>query len=108
MAINQSQPLGNERFHARIERMTGQRREAKPRGKPRLKETTNDAPLQGKASRGIEKNASMVPLVHPVDLLGCDRSELAGLRPNNRHHGLALRFMTRCTATLRSSGRLEA
>ncbi|MGQ0592440.1 MAG: hypothetical protein ACT4QB_07235 [Gammaproteobacteria bacterium] len=36
MAINQSQPLGNESFYARIQRMTGQRREAKPRGMPRL------------------------------------------------------------------------
>ncbi|MGH8469430.1 MAG: transposase [Gammaproteobacteria bacterium] len=36
LALNQSQPLGNERFHAKIERMTGQRREARPRGRPRL------------------------------------------------------------------------
>ena len=47
MAINQSQPLGNERFHARIERMTGQRREAKPHGRPRLEESTHNAPLPG-------------------------------------------------------------
>jgi len=38
LAINQSQPLGNERFYARIERMTGQRREARPRGRPRAAE----------------------------------------------------------------------
>jgi putative transposase len=36
-AVNQSQPLGNERFHARIEQMTGIRREAKPRGRPRVR-----------------------------------------------------------------------
>ncbi|MGH8533403.1 MAG: transposase [Gammaproteobacteria bacterium] len=36
LALNQSQPLGNERFHAKIERMTGQRREARPRGRPRV------------------------------------------------------------------------
>ncbi|CAN5708488.1 transposase [soil metagenome] len=36
LALNQSQPLGNKRFHAKIERMTGQRREARPRGRPRL------------------------------------------------------------------------
>ncbi len=36
LALNQSQPLGNGRFHAKIERMTGQRREARPRGRPRL------------------------------------------------------------------------
>ena len=35
LALNQSQPLGNERFYAKIERMTGVRREAKPRGRPR-------------------------------------------------------------------------
>lgn len=34
-ALNQSQPLGNERFYQHIEQMTGQRREGKPRGRPR-------------------------------------------------------------------------
>ena len=34
-ALHQSQPLGNARFYARIEKMTGIRREAKPRGRPR-------------------------------------------------------------------------
>jgi hypothetical protein len=55
MAINQSQPLGNERFYARIERMTGQRREAKPRGRPRLVEPTNDAPLPAQGSWGCDR-----------------------------------------------------
>ena len=36
LALNQSQPLGNERFYAKIEQMTGIRREAKPRGRPRV------------------------------------------------------------------------
>jgi putative transposase len=35
LALNQGQPLGNERFYANIERMTGVRREARPRGRPR-------------------------------------------------------------------------
>ncbi|MBK9624780.1 MAG: transposase [Rhodocyclaceae bacterium] len=35
LALNQSQPLGNSRFYAAIEAATGQRREAKPRGRPR-------------------------------------------------------------------------
>jgi putative transposase len=35
LAVNQSQPLGNARFYAKIEEMTGIRREAKPRGRPR-------------------------------------------------------------------------
>jgi len=35
LALLQSQPLGNERFYQHIEQMTGQRRESKPRGRPR-------------------------------------------------------------------------
>ncbi|OIR01047.1 transposase IS200 like protein [mine drainage metagenome] len=35
LALNQSQPLGNERFYQHIEQMTGRRRESKPRGRPR-------------------------------------------------------------------------
>lgn len=35
MALDQGQPLGNSRFLANIERATGQRREVKPRGRPR-------------------------------------------------------------------------
>ena len=37
LALGQSQPLGNSRFIDTIEQMTGQRREAKPRGRPRRK-----------------------------------------------------------------------
>ena len=36
LAIQQSQPIGSERFLQQIEQMTGQRREARPRGRPRL------------------------------------------------------------------------
>jgi putative transposase len=36
LALIQNQPLGNERFYAKIERLTGERREARPRGRPRL------------------------------------------------------------------------
>ena len=36
LALNQNQPLGSSRFYARIEAMTEQRREAKPRGRPSL------------------------------------------------------------------------
>ena len=35
LALNQGQPLGNSRFLAKIELATGQRREARPRGRPR-------------------------------------------------------------------------
>jgi putative transposase len=38
LALNQTQPLGNSRFFDAIEQATGQRREAKPRGRPRKKE----------------------------------------------------------------------
>ena len=36
LALNQNQPLGNARFYAKIEKVTGERREPKPRGRPRL------------------------------------------------------------------------
>jgi putative transposase len=36
LALNQNQPLGNSRFYAKIEKVTGQRREPKPRGRPRV------------------------------------------------------------------------
>lgn len=36
LALGQNQPLGNERFYARIEKLAGQRREAKPQGRPRV------------------------------------------------------------------------
>ena len=36
LALNQNQPLGNSRFHAQIERKTGERREPRPRRRPRL------------------------------------------------------------------------
>ena len=35
LALNQNQPLGNHRFMASIEQATGERREARPRGRPR-------------------------------------------------------------------------
>lgn len=42
LALNQSQPLGNERFYLQIEKMTGQRREGKPRGRPRVRPGNDD------------------------------------------------------------------
>ena len=47
LALNQNQPLGNERFLARIEKMTGIRREARPRGRPRLEDAGAPAALPG-------------------------------------------------------------
>jgi putative transposase len=50
LALNQNQPLGNERFLGKIEALTGVRREARPRGRPRLEknEASIDLPGQGK------------------------------------------------------------
>ena len=36
LALNQGQPLGDDCFHARIARRMGERRQAQPRGRPRL------------------------------------------------------------------------
>ena len=36
LALTQSQPVGNARFLAKIEQLTGVRREVKPRGRPRI------------------------------------------------------------------------
>jgi putative transposase len=35
LALNQDQPIGNDRFYREIEAMTGQRRELRKRGRPR-------------------------------------------------------------------------
>ena len=47
LALNQNQPLGNSRFYTRIEKMTGLRREARPRGRPRLESSAGAAPPAG-------------------------------------------------------------
>ena len=49
LAVRQNQPLGNARFLDMIECMTGQRREAKPRGRPR-KTTEQDEALAGQVA----------------------------------------------------------
>ena len=50
LALNQNQPLGDSRFHAQIERKTGNRREPWPRGRPRLESElpVPEQPGQGK------------------------------------------------------------
>jgi putative transposase len=42
LALNQNQPLGGSRFLNKIERVTGERREAKPRGRPRVRMLAED------------------------------------------------------------------
>ena len=39
LALNQNQPLGNNRFDGQIEKKLGVRREARPSGRPRLAKT---------------------------------------------------------------------
>lgn len=43
LAINQNQPLGNARFHEKIEQVVGHRREPKPVGRPRKNRISSDA-----------------------------------------------------------------
>lgn len=38
LALNQDQPIGNDRFYREVEAMTGQRRELRKRGRPRKRE----------------------------------------------------------------------
>jgi len=54
LALNQNQPLGDSRFHARIELMTGRRREAKPRGRPRAEEHQHGEPMPGQGKLEID------------------------------------------------------
>ena len=48
-----NQPLGNERFYETIERMAGQRREARPRGRPRLSGNVANEDVKGKGDLGL-------------------------------------------------------
>ena len=53
LAVNQNQPLENERFYETIERMTGQRREARPRGGPRLSGDVTNEDVKGQGDLGL-------------------------------------------------------
>ena len=52
LAMNQSQPLGDSRFMATIMRMTGERRQARPRGRPRVEGRTPGA-AEGQGELGL-------------------------------------------------------
>jgi putative transposase len=54
LALNQNQPLGNERFYAKIEQMTGVRREIKARGRPRLASPQDEPTQVGQGELGME------------------------------------------------------
>lgn len=47
LAINQDQPIGNDRFYREIEAMTGQRRELRKRGRPRKPDEPPSADAAG-------------------------------------------------------------
>jgi len=53
LALNQNQPLGNSRFYAKIEATTGQRREAKQRGRPRVQRDESKAHEAGQGKLGL-------------------------------------------------------
>ena len=53
LALNQNQPLGNERFYARIEKLTGQRRETRPRGRPRASPGGDAVSENGQVKLGL-------------------------------------------------------
>lgn len=54
LALNQNQPLGDARFHAQIEQMTGRRREARRRGRPRAEVDQHDKSTPGQGELEIE------------------------------------------------------
>ena len=47
LALNQGQPVGNDRFYREIEAMTGQRRELRKRGRPRKQDEPRSAGAAG-------------------------------------------------------------
>lgn len=53
LALDQNQPLGNERFYGRIERMERVRREARPRGRPRREGGSESAKPPGQGELGL-------------------------------------------------------
>jgi putative transposase len=49
LAINQNQPMGNARFLAKVAKVAGERREPRPRGRPRVRDAAQAvAPGQGR------------------------------------------------------------
>jgi putative transposase len=53
LALNQNQPLGNSRFYSKIARMTGERRQARPRGRPKSAKAAG--PENGQGELGFER-----------------------------------------------------
>ena len=53
LALNQNQPLGSARFMTRIAKLMGERREARPRGRPRLVEDGGSGGASGQRELGL-------------------------------------------------------
>ena len=53
LALNQNQPLGDSRFYTQVEAMTGQRREPKPRERPRKQRDETMAADEGQGELPI-------------------------------------------------------
>jgi putative transposase len=53
LALNQDQPIGNDRFYREIEAMTGQRRELRRRGRPRKQEQQPSADDSGQRTLSL-------------------------------------------------------
>ena len=53
LALNQSQPLGDARFYAKMARMRGQRREPKPRGRPKKQRPNEGRMVDGQGNLGL-------------------------------------------------------
>jgi hypothetical protein len=62
LAVNQNQPLGNERFYETIERMAGQRREARPRGRSPLSGNVANEDVKGQGGLGAVRHIDPRPL----------------------------------------------
>jgi putative transposase len=54
LALNQDQPVGNDRFYREIEAMTGQRRELHKRGRPRKQDEPPSADAAGQGELPLE------------------------------------------------------
>jgi putative transposase len=55
LALNQDQPVGNDRFYREIEAMTGQRRELRKRGRPRKQDEPPSADAAGQGELPLEQ-----------------------------------------------------
>ncbi|WPL20231.1 hypothetical protein [Thiorhodovibrio frisius] len=90
LAIQQSQPIGSERFLQQIEQMTGQRREARPRGRPRLEP---DGPLEKAGPR-----SHLWGMLYCVqrDRQGCRRAVYSTPRCPEDHARDIRRAVARC------------